>query len=72
MARFLYRIRIESERLVSHPSVHIVSHPSDIISHERSECDMMSEGYDTMYGRVRYEFLGLDTSAIQESCHDIL
>ena len=26
---------------------YIVSHPSDIISHERSECDMMSEGCDT-------------------------
>ena len=38
----------------------------------RRSCDMMSEGCDTMYGRVRYECLGLDTSAIQESCHDIL
>ena len=35
-------------------------------------CDMMSEGCDTVYGRVRYECLGLDTSAIQESYHDIL
>ena len=31
-----------------------------------------TEGCDTMYGRVRYECLGLDTSAIQESCHDVL
>ena len=43
-----------------------------IVSHKRSECNMMSEGCDTMYGRVRYEYLGLDTSVIQESCHDIL
>ena len=28
--------------------------------------EMMSEGCDTMYGRVRYQCIALDTSAIQE------
>ena len=52
---------------------YIVSHPSNrIISYSLRSCDMMSEGCDTIHGRVRYECLGLDTSAIQESCHDIL
>ena len=51
---------------------YIIWHPSDIISHSLLSCDMMSEGCDTMYGRVRYECLGLDTSVIQESCHDVL
>ena len=63
--------------IVSYPSdivtlPYIVSYPSDIVSHLLRSCDMMSEGCDTMYGRVRYECLGLDTSAIQQSCHDVL
>ena len=49
---------VSSQRHSYRTLPYIVSHPSDIVSHERSECDIMSEGCDTNVSdsiRVRYK-----------------